>query len=376
MPSISAPYDPNNWTESFEGPLTPEDFVLAEMDFMPSFPNGLVEITPENYEVHGTSLPIEYRRYQVRTFVMKSTDNRAALVRLNGDHLDKEMIEDYLKRHARYVDGFIIRELGLLAAALYEVVCAFSNDPNVQAVLQSLCLLHDEYDLPPKRTVGALNPVHPFLKLVATIELQTGVPSWVELMHTDTPMRAFQKRWNEAMSMFPQWINSGSLPFGLATYSDYEGDGNYQLRPIPLRGRAAHAVGRSRSMSHCDIYLMSDPRGVVCMLAVNGLDGMGALDMENSNFFNAVVNRYPAMSAYVRANIHSEWALFDGMLLEIGSDLVNEKRSRGADVAWHLPELPSVTHPDRDVSSPFVLNCAIFEQKAFGQDLLQLIREG
>ena len=375
MLSLQAPYNPNNWSDPLDGSMSPENFVLADIDFMPPFPSGLVEIIPGSYESHGHVVPIDYRRYEVRTFVMSSPDGRAALIRLNGDYLDRAIVEDYLQYHARYVDGVIIRELGLLGAALYEAAYTFSRTVNVMSTLRPLGHIPDGYDMPATFAVGTLQPSHPFLKLLATIELRSDVPDWLDLVATETPMRDFIERWHFLKTNLADWISRGQVPFGLSAYTDIEGNGNYRLRPIPLVGRSAHAIARSRGMTHSDIYLLADPKGDVCMMAVNSLDAAQTSGNGESAFFTSVRSHYWQLNTYVRKSMHSDWAFFDGLLLEIASGLLREKRSRG-EVAWHLPELPTLSHRDRDVASPFVLNAVIVEADAFGLDLLKMIREG
>lgn len=377
MTAIPATYNPNNWATPFEAEQSAADFVLADLDFLMDYPNGLTEMTESGPEIHGTVLPIDYRKHEIRTFIMKAPSGEVALVRLNGEHLDRKMLLSYLKHHARHINGMIIRELGLLGAALYDAACAYAADPSVSAQLEAHTSLETHFDLPPQRVTGRLEERHPFLARLATIEIQKGVPNWESLMWSDSPIQAYWRHWEQAKALLPYWVAEGSLPFGLSTYSGQQVDSPYRVRPIPLRGKGANIVSRVRGMSLCDIYILTDPQGFVCMMAVNTLDGMrqGGRDFRG-DIIEWSHYHLPQMSHYVANNMHSEWAHHDALLLELGAALQREKRLRGEGVAWHLPELPSVSHPERDSAAPYILDAVILEPNAFGLNMLTLMRDG
>lgn len=377
MTAIPAVYNPNNWTSPFEGEQSPEDFVLADLDFILDYPNGLTELTESGPEIHGSALPIKYRQFAIRTFVMKASSGEAALVRLDGDYVDENMVLDYLKHHAKHVNGLIIREMGLLGAAIYDAVCAFADDPSIKSQLNDTIALETVFDLPSARVAGRLASSHVFLARIATIEIQKAVPRWQALLWVDSPIQANWHHWEQAKSLLPQWVHEGSVPFGLSTYSGFDVSLPYQVRPIPLRGKSANIVGRVRGMSLCDIYIITDPDGTVCMMAVNSLDGMRK---SGRDFEGEIIDwsrrHFPAMTNYVANHMHSEWAHHDALILELASALLRENRVRGDKVAWHLPEVPTVTHPDRDSAAPYVLDAVIIETGAFGLDMLMMMRDG
>jgi hypothetical protein len=359
MASISTPtYDPRD--PIFNEATLPDEFTLADMAHYPDLPTGLTELTIDGAEIHGREIPL-VRTQSWRTFLLKEGEGAAAMIRLNGSLFNKALLVDYLQKEATHVKGFHIREMGLLAACLYDMACAFAE--------ANQWFLDDQRErLPdtPSRVAGSPSITHPLHQMVLTIEIEERVPSEMVMLRETGSALQYWHHWVDANEQLPDWVESGRLPMGLSAYREAGPGQPYAVQSMKKAPRA---------LSSSDTFIVTTPGGMVCLLCLDTLNAFGGdRSFSQGQLMRWLELTHPRLVKQMLNGGTPGWSHIQALCLYVAEAVIDAHREGKRNQAWLVKELPAVMSEQRVF--PFVLAATIYEPPFNALEMARMFSEG
>jgi hypothetical protein len=339
--------------ELFNMAPLPENFVLADMEHYPDLPPGLCELSMVGPVMHPRQISLSCTGDK-RTFLFKERDGAAALVRLKKGGIDVDVLQDYLASYARYATGFLIREIGLLGAALYDMVCAYHHQSETTLIAR-----HVAGDCPP-RVGGKPVAAHPLLEKVIFIEVEGELPTEDTLVEERS--LDYWASWRDAKKNIHQWIANGGLPLGISVY-----------RPsLPGEPFTVQTLRNSNnSLSINDTIIVVSPGGTVCMMCLDTQNSVGRGEGPPAgDVLNWLEYYYPRSVKASLSAMTREWSLLEPLFYHLAEKLVDDSRAGRLGGGWRIPQLPAIKYGD--AYYPVILDNIVVEPSFSALQLCQL----
>lgn len=352
-------YDPQD--PIFSKATLPDDFSLADMAHYPDLPTGLTELTIDGAEMHGREIPLIRLDQGWRTFLLKEDDGAAALVRLTGRRLSETTLIDYLQNEARHVTGFHVRGMGLLAAVLYDLACAYAS--------ANQWFLDDQRERLPEqcaRVSGQPTVTHEIHQHVVSIEVEDRVPAESVMLKHAESCKADGRMWEEALGKLPEWVASGRLPQGISVYREDSPGQPSRLQPLSQAPRVLRSS---------DIFIVTSPEGVACMLCLDTLHTLGyAYTLGETPLVRWLERNQPQLVNTIAHGAYSSWSHIEALCLYAAEVVISDHRRGLKNRAWPAGRLPPIRQGRQ--FWPFVLNYSLYEKPFVALDMAQILQEG